>query len=125
MYSKDTDTDQYWDNRSYHPTHVKKGKPFGQALRLRRICESNPTFNERLDELRDYFLKRVNKVLFKQSIIEEQLRNAKQVDRNTLLCHVTSRSLLNYVAAFGSICSQQRIQNQLYFQLFILLYLNC
>ena len=38
---------------------------------------------------------------------------------------VTSRSLLNYVAAFGSISSQQRIQNQLYFQLFISLYLNC
>ena len=72
----------YLDNRSCHPTQVKKGIPYDQALRLRRICESDQIFHERLDVLRDYLLKRG----FKQSIIEEQFREAKQVDRNTLLC---------------------------------------
>ena len=51
-------------------------------MRLRRVCESDQIFNERLDELHDYLLKR----RFKQSIIEEQFCKAKQVDRNTLLC---------------------------------------
>ena len=56
------------------------GMPYGQALRLKRICESNQTFNEGLNDLSDCLLKRG----FKQSIIEERFRKPKQVDRNTL-----------------------------------------
>ena len=47
VYSKDIDTHQYLDNSSCHLTHVKKVIPHGQALRLRRIRESDQTSNER------------------------------------------------------------------------------
>ena len=40
VYCKKTDTHQYLDYASSHPRHVKMGIPYGQALRLRRICDS-------------------------------------------------------------------------------------
>ena len=67
VYSKDTDTHQYLDNRSSHPTHVKKSIPYGQAFRFGRKCESGQIFSDRLGELRDDLLKR----WFKKRIIEE------------------------------------------------------
>ena len=39
---------KYLDYRSCHPKHVKMGIPYGQALRLRRICELDEVFEERL-----------------------------------------------------------------------------
>ena len=33
VYSKPTDTHQYWDFKSCHPKCVKEGIPYGQALR--------------------------------------------------------------------------------------------
>lgn len=33
VYSKLTDTHQYLDDKSCHPEHVKRGIPYGQALR--------------------------------------------------------------------------------------------
>ena len=44
VYCKETDTHQYLDYRSCHPKHVKMGIPYGQALRLRRICELDEVF---------------------------------------------------------------------------------
>ena len=47
VYSKPTDTHQYLDNRLCHPRHVKPGISYGQALRMRRICDSDKIFEER------------------------------------------------------------------------------
>ena len=35
IYSKPTDTRQYLNHKLCHPSHVKRGIPYGQALRLR------------------------------------------------------------------------------------------
>ena len=48
VYCKETDTHQYFVYRSCHPKHVKMGMPYGQALRLRRICELVEVFEEKL-----------------------------------------------------------------------------
>ena len=58
VYSKETDTHQCLDNRSCRQMHVKKGIPYGQSLRLKRICQSYQIFNARLDELRDCLLEK-------------------------------------------------------------------
>ena len=58
VYSKQTDTHQYLDSRSCHPTHVKRRIPCGQALRMRRICNSDEVFKERLKELEGNLVKR-------------------------------------------------------------------
>ena len=38
LYCKPTDTHQYLNGKSCHPSHIKKAIPYSQALRLRRIC---------------------------------------------------------------------------------------
>ena len=38
VFSKPTDTHQYLEYGSCHPKHVKRAIPYGQALRLKRIC---------------------------------------------------------------------------------------
>ena len=40
LFVKETDTHQFLHFKSCHPFHTKKGIPYGQALRLRRICSS-------------------------------------------------------------------------------------
>ena len=61
VFCKRTDTRQYLNNRSCHPKHVKLGIPYGQALRIRRICNSDEVFERRLFELSEDFVKRVLK----------------------------------------------------------------
>ena len=46
VYHKPTDAHQYLNFRSCHPPHVKKGIPYGQALRLKRICDSEDKFEK-------------------------------------------------------------------------------
>ena len=93
MYSKPTDTHQYLDFKSCHPGHVKKGIPYGQALRLRRICDSDEVFEERLNEMKGHFIKRG----FKQRFVESQFTKAKRKNRESHLCQdrVVNRSKVN------------------------------
>ena len=58
LFTKPTDTHQYLHFTSSHPTHCKKSLPFSLALRLRRICSSNNTFQQRLEELKQLLLRR-------------------------------------------------------------------
>ena len=44
LYCKPTDTHQYLQRGSCHPWHVKKAIPYGQALRIRRICSDDGKF---------------------------------------------------------------------------------
>ena len=79
VYCKETDTHQYLEYRSCHPKHVKMEIPYGQALRIRRICELDEVFEERLGELRRYLLKRG----FGTEVVDDQLQKASDVSRNT------------------------------------------
>ena len=49
VYHKPTDAHQYLNFRSCHPPHVKKGIPYGQALRLKRICDSEGKFEKKIN----------------------------------------------------------------------------
>ena len=69
------------DYRSCHPKHVKMGIPYGQALRLRRICELDEVFEEMLGESRRYLLKRG----FRTEVVDSQLKRARDVSRTALL----------------------------------------
>lgn len=82
LYCKPTDTRQYLDNRSCHPRHVKQGIPYGQALRVRRICDSDEVFERRMKELAGDFVKRG----FKNKLVDSQFLKAKAKSRESLLC---------------------------------------
>ena len=44
LHNKDTDAHNYLHYCSSHPSHCKRGIPFGQFLRLRRICTREEDF---------------------------------------------------------------------------------
>ena len=58
LYTKPTDKHQHLLYSSWHPLHTKKAIPFSLALRLRRICSTDATFNTRTAQLTTYLLKR-------------------------------------------------------------------
>ena len=58
LFTKDTDSHQYLHFKSCHPFHVKKGIPYGQALRMRRICSSDEAFRGRILDLKEWLCSR-------------------------------------------------------------------
>ena len=82
VYSKPIDTHQYLHYGSCHPTHVKKGILYGQALRMKRICSTKETYNRRLEMLRGNFEKRG----FSKGFVDSQFNKAKGIPRDSLHC---------------------------------------
>ena len=76
---------QYIDNRSCHTRHVKQGIPYGQALRIRRIYDSDEIFEERLKELRGHFIEGG----FKSKVVDSQISKARTKSHESLLCQDT------------------------------------
>ena len=60
---------------------VNKGTSYGQALKMRRICDSDEVFKERLTELKGHFVERG----FKRNFVDEQFVRAKTEKREDLL----------------------------------------
>ena len=58
VYHKPTDTHQYLNFKSCHPQHVKKAIPYSQALRLKRICDSEDVYKRREKESKGFLWKR-------------------------------------------------------------------
>lgn len=77
LYSKPTDKHQYLFHTSCHPNSCKKGIPFGQALRIRRICSTNAFFEKRARELCNYLVKRG----YKKDHVEREIDRARRIPR--------------------------------------------
>jgi len=58
IHYKQTDSHSYLDYSSNHPTACKNGIPFGQFLRLRRICSNEADFRDKSREMTNFFLER-------------------------------------------------------------------
>jgi len=52
LYSKPTDRQSYLHNNSYHPNATKRGIPFSQALRMKRICSEMSELTINLNTLK-------------------------------------------------------------------------
>ena len=81
LYTKPTDKHQYLSYTSCHPRGCKQGIPYAQALRLRRICSTEATFDKRSDELRKYLVARG----YHSRYVREQIRKAKSKTREEAL----------------------------------------
>ncbi|OOY45291.1 hypothetical protein, partial [Solemya velum gill symbiont] len=81
VFYKSTDTHQYLDFRSSHPSHTKRNIPYCLARRICTIVSDQETRDERLVEL-NIFLKSQN---YPDGLIGNGIRRARQIPRNELL----------------------------------------
>ena len=81
LHTKLTDKDQYLHTESCHPPHTKPAIPFGQALRLRRICSEGSNLDKRLKDLSLHLEQRGNPA----SATREAAERAKSVPRTEAL----------------------------------------
>ena len=58
LYVKPTDSHQYSQSSSSHPSHCKKGIPFSQALRLNCICSDTNSLDKSCNALERFLLER-------------------------------------------------------------------
>ena len=71
LYTKPTDKHLYLLPSSCHPRHCTRSIPKSQALRLRRICSDDATFETRSSELSEHLTKRGYKKPIIKRVIEE------------------------------------------------------
>ena len=87
LYVKDTDTHQFLHFDSCHPFHTKRGIPYGQALRIRRICSKDDFFERRMVDLKQWLISRG----YQREMVDTQIDKARLYDRDTLLSEVRPR----------------------------------
>lgn len=78
LFCKHTDKHQYFLHSSSHPFHTRKSIPYSLALCLLWICSTETSFDLRWKELLSYLTKRG----YKEMIVKDQVRRAKQIPRN-------------------------------------------
>ena len=66
---------------SSHPQHVKNAIPFSQFLRLRRLCSDDTDFNNKCEEMCQFFKKRD----CPDSAVTTGKHRAQEIDRETAL----------------------------------------
>ena len=81
VYTKPADRQAYLHRNSAHPSHLKKSIPYGQALRLRRICSDLNEFNEASKNLKSRWEYRG----YKEEEIMKQITQARIRNREELL----------------------------------------
>ena len=81
LYTKPTDKHQYLRHSSCHPNSCKKGIPFGQALRIHRICSTDAFFEKRAGELCGYLM---NRGYNKRQVLRE-IDRARRITREDTL----------------------------------------
>ena len=81
LYTKPTDKHQHLLSSSCHPQHTKTSIPFSLALRIRRICSTNATFQIRINELKAYLLARG----YHNTFLDPQFIRAANISRTDAL----------------------------------------
>ena len=74
-------THQFLDPTSCHPYHCKKGIPYSQALRLKRTCSDNETFDRCCNDLEKWLMERG----YNEKTIRKQILSTTEHSRNDLL----------------------------------------
>ena len=93
IHYKATDTHNYFEYTSSHPTHCRNAIPFSQFLRLRRICSDDGDYDIKSAEMASFFDYRG----FPKNLITTSRQRAKGISRERALRksnreHSTQRS---------------------------------
>ncbi|KAI8516763.1 corticospinal neuron axon guidance through spinal cord [Branchiostoma belcheri] len=81
LYTKPTDKHQYLLRNSAHPKHCKLGIPYGQFLRIRRICSNTSRYREKASEFRHHFQKRG----YEETLLDAAITRAQERSREDTL----------------------------------------
>lgn len=85
IFTKPTDRQAYLHKSSAHPNHLKKSIPYGQALRLRRICTEPDEFEESSKNLKTKMMNRG----YTEDEVTSQINRAREKPREELLQYNT------------------------------------
>ena len=81
-YKKPTDRSLYLHKHSYHPENLQRNIPYGQALRLRKICTNDSEYHEALqNKMSNSFQKRA----YTEENLIQQFTKASLKTRSDLL----------------------------------------
>ena len=99
IYYKETDTKQYLDFKSCHPSHTKRSIPYNLARRICTIVSDSFLRSIRLNELKQALLSRG----YPQNLIESGIQKATQIPRNELLIPNTTQSnnIITFVSTYN------------------------
>ena len=81
LYTKETDTHNYLHRKSAHPENLKQTIPYGQALRVRRICTTKEDLDTSCKKMTEDFLRRG----YSPDEVSTKIQKAKNVPRETAL----------------------------------------
>ena len=81
LFRKPTDARNYLHYSSAHPKSCKKGIPYSQLLRVRRICSTRERFETNALEMAKSFIERG----YPQDLVEKAMIRASRQDRKELL----------------------------------------
>ena len=85
LYSKPTDSHSYLRYDSAHPKMCKESLPYGQFLRVRRICTKRSDFKKHASEMKKHFLDRG----YPEGPLDKNIKTCIQTDRKDLLLEKT------------------------------------
>ena len=99
IHVKKTNNHQYIEYSSGHPIPCKKGIPFSQAKRYRKIISNDETFEKELENLKSYFLKRN----YPFHIIDNAFQKVRALPRDMALTETvkSDKKLIPYVITYN------------------------
>ena len=77
VHFKSTDSHSYLDYRSSHNPSTKNSIPFSQFLRLRRLCSDDADFEEKAEEMVNFFLQR----LYPENTVKKALDQVRPISQ--------------------------------------------
>ncbi|XP_056012120.1 uncharacterized protein LOC130052095 [Ostrea edulis] len=75
LYSKETDTHQYLDFRSCHPSHTKRNIPYNMARRICTIIPNSTLRKKRLEELKIHLIRQH----YPENLIDTGIQQAEKI----------------------------------------------
>ena len=100
LYTKPTDSHQYLLPTSCHPPHCSKNIPFSLALRIRRICSDDETFEKRSKDLCEQLKQRG----YQKQVIDQAIEKVRHMERQNLLSYkpkpTANKAVLPFVLTY-------------------------
>ena len=81
LFTKPTDIHQYLHATSCHRSIYKRSIPYGQAVRIKRICSDEEDLQQKLNDLESCLIDRG----YRAEVIRPEIRKVNSIDCNVLL----------------------------------------